>query len=118
MPAGAVDFYALAIKEYFFVPAGAHEEVDFEIASSSDIGCAGKGPPTGLAYYKYAATLSPPFDAEAGTRYWVRIAVQMSPSDFRWGWRVGTQDNSRSVFNLVPGNISTYRVDQAFFLSQ
>jgi hypothetical protein len=91
-----------------------HEQLEF---TSLQVGCYSRVPAPS-AFYSYSATLSTPFHAEPGVRYWINIMANTANLDPSWAWRVGRTDNGYSVFQLSSGTVTTYTTDLAFSLSQ
>jgi hypothetical protein len=66
-------------------------------------------------YYAYSVTMTTPFTAEAGTRYWLLIQAESPPTytTTGWQWRKGTPDNNFSRTSLAG---TTFPWDFAFAL--
>jgi hypothetical protein len=76
--------------------------------------CTG-GNNTTWALYDYRATLSTPFSAAAGTKYWVSVQAVTPSYDIFWGWRNGTVNNSLSL-QCFQGACTSYAFDRAYAL--
>jgi len=70
---------------------------------------------TTWGFYNYSATMTTPFVAAAGTRYWVSVVANLPATDLFWGWRNGTVDNNNSV-QLFQGAFTNYNLDRAYEL--
>ena len=64
----------------------------------------------------YSATLSSPFTAEAGTKYWLSIQATTPSYAVYFGWRDGTVYNNLSL-QLFDGTYTTYNIDRAYSLT-
>jgi hypothetical protein len=66
-------------------------------------------------FYNYAVTLSTPFSAAAGTKYWISVQATTPSYDVYFGWRDGTANNNLSL-QLFDGVYTTFNVDRAYAL--
>lgn len=78
-------------------------------------GTCGTATPTAIGVYNYTVTLATPFNAAAGTRYWLSVQANVPSIPPFWGWRSGTADNGVS-FQLFNGQFTTFSTDRAFTL--
>jgi len=67
-------------------------------------------------FYLYSVTLSSPFTAEAGTKYWLSIQATTPSYAVYFGWRDGTVYNNLSL-QLFDGTYTTYNIDRAYSLT-
>jgi hypothetical protein len=104
---------ARALHEFTFSPTEAKQELEFTTDGMNDDSFACPIGP--MAYYRYAVTLPSPLTLGTGVTYWLRITADVIDPLVLWGWRVGTQGNSRSIW--YSGEIGTFRMDQAFSLT-
>jgi hypothetical protein len=72
--------------------------------------------PTTWGFYDYSVTLSNPFVAAPGTRYWLSVVAHLPATDLFWGWRRGTTAVGGSL-QLMQGQWTTYPADRAFSLA-
>lgn len=66
-------------------------------------------------FYRYSVTLTTPFTATAGTKYWISVQATTPSYSVYWGWRDGTVDNRMSL-QLFQGVYTVYNVDRAYSL--
>ena len=66
-------------------------------------------------FYLYSATLSTPFQATGGTKYWLSIQATTPSYAVYFGWRDGTPLNNLSL-QLFNGVYTTYNIDRAYSL--
>jgi hypothetical protein len=74
------------------------------------------------AIYNYSANLNTPFQAVAGTTYWMSIVPDLPltlPDELQWGWHTGTGGDGISVQTntLSPPFTRVLQTDLAFSLS-
>lgn len=88
-------------------------------ASQTFVGQQAFSPTLGLGIHNYAATLTNPFLATAGTQYWLSIyafSPLPSPTEAQWGWNGGTGGNGLS-FQTIGGVGIPVNFDRAFDLA-
>lgn len=98
------------LSTYTFSPAGAGQSFVAQQAFNAALG---------LGIYNYAATLTSPFLAIAGTPYWLSIyafSPLPSPTEAQWGWNGGTGGNGSS-FQIAQGVGGSVNFDRAFSLT-
>ena len=68
-------------------------------------------------FYLYSVTLSSPFTAAAGTKYWLSIQATTPSYAVYFGWRDGRVYNNLSL-QLFDGTYTTYDIDRAYSLTE
>lgn len=76
----------------------------------------GSATPTEWSFYNYEVELATPFQAAAGTKYWLSIQANTPSYAVYFGWRDGTPDNHLSL-QLFDGDYTAWDVDRAYSLA-
>jgi len=109
---------AFTIRIYGSIAGGSQPNVTSVLKTYNVSGVAGEvlvGTVGGIAMYDYHYTLTTPFQATAGTKYWVQIeATQPAYPD--WGIATGTGGDNSHFRHLAPGPYQVISGDTAFTL--